>query len=449
MSIAKNVGAVSRYLNKVITNPIYNRVRGEVEKQLQHFPRLNKFANASLEGMKHLFVPGILFEELGFNYVGPIDGHDIDLLIGTLKRIKTETSPTLVHVITKKGRGYAFSEKKPSLLHGIGPFKLETGSPLSGNIPTYSEVFGAMLTGMAEKEGKIVAITAAMKEGTGLEQFAKRFPDRFYDVGIAEAHAVTFAAGLATQGLRPVVAVYSTFLQRAYDQIIHDVCLQKLHVVFAVDRGGIVGEDGPTHHGVFDLSYLRHIPNIVVMEPKDDGELTSMLHAALGYEGPAAIRYPRGTAESMQQYPLPHVTLRIGEAEILKDGKDVALIALGRTVNAAHRVGERLEKDGISAMVINARFVKPLDRALLSSVVSMIPRIITIEENALQGGFGSAVLEFLNEIDASHVQVRRLGIPDVFVEQGHQAELRRQYSLDDDGIYLAVHSFLKERTVTC
>jgi 1-deoxy-D-xylulose-5-phosphate synthase len=287
-----------------------------------------------------------------------------------------------------------------------------------------------------------------MKEGTGLEQFAKRHPDRFYDVGIAEQHAVTFAAGLATQGLKPVVAIYSTFLQRAYDEIIHDVCLQNLPVIFAIDRAGIVGEDGPTHQGTFDLSYLRHIPNIVVMEPKDETELKSMLKLAVNCDGPVAVRYPRGTVESLPTYSSALSPFRIGEAEILKDGKDVALVALGRAVYSAQRASEKLEKDGISAMVINARFIKPLDRNLLSSVFSLIPRIVTIEENALQGGFGSAVLEFLNEIEAPHIRVRRIGIPDVFIEQGQQSELRRQYGLDDEGIYLAVHSFLKEHTYT-
>lgn len=451
MSISKNVGALPAYLNRMLTGDLYQRIKKETKSRLESIPKVGgkaaKIAQKTEEMIKRLFLPGIIFEELGFTYVGPIDGHNIELLMKTLKRVKKESSPVLLHVITKKGRGYEFSERYPSLYHGIGPFKLETGSPVSGKSISYSEVFGNALTELAEHDPKIIAITAAMKEGTGLEPFAKRHPDRFYDVGIAEQHATTFAAGLATQGLKPVVAVYSTFLQRAYDQIIHDVCLQKLHVIFAIDRGGIVGEDGPTHQGTFDLSYLRHIPNIVLMEPKDDTELILMLRIALDHNGPVAIRYPRGTAESFQPYSPPHGILRIGEAEILKDGKDVALAALGRTVNAAHRVAERLDKDGISAMVINARFVKPLDRALLTSVVSMIPRLITIEENALQGGFGSAVLEFLNEIDACHVQVRRIGIPDVFVEQGHQVELRRQYGLDDEGIYLAVHSFLKERTV--
>ena len=452
MSISRNVGALPAYLNRILTGDLYQKIKKETKARLESIPKLGGKASKiaqKTEGMiRRIFLPGIIFEELGFNYVGPIDGHDIELLIRTLKSVKKESLPVLLHVITKKGRGYEFSEKYPSLYHGIGPFKLETGSPVSGNRLTYSEVFGNTLTELAEQDMRIIAITAAMKEGTGLEQFAKRYPERFYDVGIAEQHAVTFAAGLATQGQKPVVAIYSTFLQRAYDQIIHDVCLQNLPVVFAIDRSGIVGEDGPTHQGMFDLSYLRHIPNIVVMEPKDEAELTSMLKLAVECDGPVAVRYPRGTIEASSTYSSSLSQFRIGEAEILKDGKDVVLVALGRAVYSARRVSEKLEKDGISAMVINARFVKPLDRNLLSSVFSLIPRIVTIEENALQGGFGSAVLEFLNEIEAPHARVRRIGIPDVFIEQGRQSELRRQYGLDDEGIYLSVHSFLKEPTYT-
>ena len=273
MSISRNVGALPAYLNRILTGDLYQKFKKDTKAMLESIPlgdKAAKIAQKTEEALKRIFLPGIIFEELGFNYVGPIDGHDIDLLIGTLKRIKTESSPTLIHVITKKGRGYEFSEKDPSLFHGIGPFEPETGCPLGGGLPTYSDVFGNVLTELAGKDDRIVAVSAAMKEGTGLEQFARRYPDRFYDVGIAEQHAVTFAAGLATQGLKPVVAIYSTFLQRAYDEIVHDVCLQRLPVIFAIDRAGIVGEDGPTHNGVFDLSYLRHIPNMTVMEPGDD-----------------------------------------------------------------------------------------------------------------------------------------------------------------------------------
>lgn len=450
MSISPNVGALSAYLNRILTGERYQKIKKDIKSFLEGIPKLGsaaaKIAQKTEEMLKGIFLPGILFEELGFNYVGPIDGHNIELLIETLKRIKTLSTPVLIHVITKKGRGYEFSEKNPSLFHGVGPFQLETGSPVNGTILTYSELFGDTLIELAEKDNKIIAISAAMKEGTGLEHFAKIYPDRFYDVGIAEQHAVTFAAGLATQGLKPVVAVYSTFLQRAYDEIVHDVCLQNLHVVFAIDRAGIVGDDGPTHNGIFDLSYLRHIPNMVVMAPKDGVEFKSMLELALSHNGPVAIRYPRGNVQLPLTSQKLLVPFKIGKAEILRDGKDVALLALGNTVNQALSVAERLGGEGIQAMVINARFVKPLDRNLISSVASMIPRIITIEENALQGGFGSAVLEFLNKIDISHVKVKRLGLPDVFVEQGNQNELRKMYGLDEDGIYTAVLSILKETT---
>lgn len=449
MSISRNVGALPAYLNRILIGDLYHKFKKETKSRLESIPKFGGRAARiaeKTEGMiKRLIMPGVIFEELGFNYVGPIDGHNIEHLIKTLSRIKSESSATLVHVITKKGRGYEFSEKDPCLYHGIGPFKLETGSPISGSRTSFSEVFGDALTALAEKDSRIVAITAAMREGTGLERFARKYPDRFYDVGIAEQHAVTFAAGLASQGIRPVVAIYSTFLQRAYDEIVHDVCLQNLPVVFAVDRAGIVGEDGPTHQGVFDLSYLRHIPNITVMEPSDDAELRFMLELAMRHSGPVAIRYPRGTVRS----PATDTSLTpfsIGEAEVVREGKDIALIALGSTVHSALSAARRLDVDGISVMVINARFVKPLDRSLLSSVASSVPRIITIEENVLQGGFGSAVLEFLNEAEITCSRLRRIGIRDVFVEQGHQGELRRKNGIDEEGIYLAVRAFLKEPT---
>jgi 1-deoxy-D-xylulose-5-phosphate synthase len=457
MSISKNVGALSAYLNRILTGEFYQKFKKETKAFIEGIPKLGgkaaKLAQKTEEMLKGIFLPGIIFEELGFNYVGPIDGHNIELLIGTLKRIKTSSFPTLIHIITKKGKGYEFSEKNPSLFHGIGPFKLETGLPLCGSEPVYNEVFGEILTELAARDEKIVAISAAMKEGTGLKHFAYKYPARFYDVGIAEPHAVTFAAGLATQGLKPVVAIYSTFLQRAYDQIIHDVCLQNLHVIFAIDRAGIVGEDGPTHNGVFDLSYLRHIPNIIVMAPKDYVELRAMLVLALKHNGPVAIRYPRGKVQlpvsSSSLTEGTSVTFKEGEAEVLKDGKDIALLALGNTVYPALSAAERLEKDGITAMVINARFIKPLDRDLISYVASVVPRIITIEDNVLQGGFGSAILEFLNEMEIHNVRVKRLGIPDKFVEQGHQNELRKKYGLDEEGIYTAAFSFLNEPSYSC
>lgn len=455
MSISKNVGALSAYLNRILTGEFFQKFKKETRSFLESIPKLGvpaaKIAQKTEEMLKGIFLPGIIFEELGFNYFGPIDGHNIELLSETLKRIKTASSPTLIHIITTKGKGFEFSEKNPSLFHGIVPFRPETGTPINADSLTYSEVFGKTLTELADHDNKIIAISAAMKEGTGLVCFAERHPDRFYDVGIAEPHAVTFAAGLATQGLKPVVAIYSTFLQRAYDEIVHDVCLQNLHVVFAIDRAGIVGEDGPTHSGLFDLSYLRHIPNIVVMAPKDGVELRAMLELALTHSGPSAIRFPRGKIyspainhpESVEESP---VTFSIGESDVLKDGEDIAILAIGNTVSLSLSAAERLENEGVSAMVINARFVKPLDRNLLSSVTSKLKKIITVEENALEGGFGSAVVELLNDMEIHDVRVRRLGIPDEFIEIGQQSELRKKYSLDEEGIYLAVLSFLKEPT---
>jgi 1-deoxy-D-xylulose-5-phosphate synthase len=450
MSISPNVGALSAYLNRILTGERFQKFKKDTKSFLEGIPRVGdkaaKLAQKTEEMVKGFFLPGVLFEELGFNYVGPIEGHNIELLIDTFRRIKTSTSPVLVHVITRKGKGYEFSEENPSLFHGIGPFKLETGSPLAGHALTYNEVFGDTLMELAKKDEKIIAITAAMKEGTGLEHFAKKYPERFYDVGIAEPHAVTFAAGLATQGLKPVVAIYSTFLQRAYDEIIHDVCLQNLPVVFAIDRSGIVGDDGPTHNGLFDLSYLRHIPHLVVMSPKDNIELQQMIELALNHNGPVAIRYPRGKPPVHDAGIQSPAGFKVGQAEILRDGKDVVLLAIGNTVYPSLRAAEHLEKEGISAMVINARFVKPLDRNLISSVALMVPRIITVEENVLQGGFGSAVLEFLNKVEIPHVRIKRLGIPDKFIEQGSQGELRKIYGIDEEGICMAAHSILREPT---
>jgi 1-deoxy-D-xylulose-5-phosphate synthase len=446
MSISKNVGALSAYMNRILTGDFYRKFKKETKSFIEGIPKVggsfSKFAQKAEESLKGLLLPGILFEELGFDYVGPIDGHNIELIIDTLKRIKTTTAPTLVHVITKKGKGYEFSEKDPCVFHGVGPFELETGSQTCGTgSVSYSEAFGEILTNLASDDSKIIAISAAMKEGTGLECFASKYPDRFYDVGIAEPHAVTFAAGLATRGLRPVVAIYSTFLQRAYDEVLHDVCLQKLPVVFAIDRAGIVGEDGPTHNGLFDISYLRHIPNLAVLSPKDRAEFEAMLSFALKQNIPVAIRYPRG---KVPESVLPCADILMGCSEILKDGSDIALMAFGSPVLSALKASEQLEKIGIHASVINARFVKPLDRELLFSLSARIPRIITIEENVLQGGFGSAVMEMLNESEIYHAKVKRLGIDDIFVEQGNPDALRSKYGIDENGIYRAALSFMRE-----
>jgi 1-deoxy-D-xylulose-5-phosphate synthase len=447
MSISPNVGALSAYLNRILTGERYQKFKKETKTFLESIPKLGdraaKIAQKTEEMLKGLILPGVLFEELGFNYVGPIDGHNLELLTETFKRIRTSTAPVLIHVITKKGKGYEFAEKNPSLFHGIGPFSLETGLPVSSPGQTYSEVFGETLMELAKKNDSIIAITAAMKEGTGLEYFARKYPERFYDVGIAEPHAVTFAAGLASQGLKPVVAVYSTFLQRAYDEIIHDVCLQNLPVVFAIDRAGIVGEDGPTHNGLFDLSFLRHIPNIAILSPSDEVEFRQMLELAINHNGPSAIRYPRGKALLPDDTTQVREAFQMGKSEVLKDGSDIALLALGHMVHPALKAAERLEREGISAMVINARFVKPLDHTLLSSVASEVSVLMTIEENVLQGGFGSAVLEFLNKQGLKETTIRRMGIPDTFLEQGSQEELRRMYGLDEEGIYTTALSLIQ------
>jgi 1-deoxy-D-xylulose-5-phosphate synthase len=447
MSISRNVGALSAYMNRILTGEFYRRFRKETRAFLEGIPKIGgqfaKMAQKAEETLKGLILPGMLFEELGFDYVGPIDGHDIGLLTETFKRIRNAQAPTLIHVITKKGKGYEFSEKNPCGFHGVGPFELETGSQTKTKEGvSYSAAFGKILTDLAAEDSRIVAISAAMREGTGLDCFAEKYPERFYDVGIAEPHAVTFAAGMATRGIRPVVAIYSTFLQRAFDEIIHDVCLQKLPVLFAIDRAGIVGEDGPTHHGLFDISFLRHVPNLTVMAPKDGEEMRKMFEFALKQSGPAAIRYPRGM---VPEIALPCAEIFQGISEILREGTDVALIAVGTCVPAALKAAERLESAGVSAMVVNARFIKPLDRELLLSVAGRITKIVTIEENVLQGGFGSAVIECLQDAEMG-VKVRRLGIPDVFVEQGGIERLKAKYGIDEEGIFLSALSFAREHT---
>jgi 1-deoxy-D-xylulose-5-phosphate synthase len=351
----------------------------------------------------------------------------------------------LVHVITQKGKGYKFAEEKPLNYHGISSFDVATGKPaaLPSGIPTYTEIFGRTITKLAKDDSRLVAVTAAMCDGTGLDHFAQKFPRRFYDVGIAEQHAVTFAASLAVEGFIPVVAIYSTFLQRAYDQILHDVCLQKLPVVFAVDRGGIVGEDGATHQGLFDLAYLRSMPGIIVMAPKDENELQHMLKTAISCGLPVSLRYPRGKAlgvpldEDLKAVP-------IGKGEILRDGSDLAIFAIGSTVYPALDAAELLAAEGISIKVVNARFIKPLDEELLSQTAAAIKKIITVEENVLQGGFGSALLEILAQKSLTDIRVKRLGIPDEFVEHATQAQLRQKYGIDKEGIYRAAKEMLAE-----
>jgi 1-deoxy-D-xylulose-5-phosphate synthase len=447
MAISENVGALSSYLTRIITGKLYTKVKEETETILRHIPKIGppmlKMAKRAEESMKGLFVPGLLFEEMGFRYIGPIDGHRLDHLVTTFENIKRLSGPLLVHVITKKGKGYEPAERNPIAFHGVTPFDPATGvSKKKAGRPSYTTVFAQTLIELARTRPEVVAITAAMPEGTGLNLFAKEFPDRYYDVGIAEQHAVTFAAGLATEGARPVVAIYSTFLQRAYDQVVHDVCLQNLPVLFCLDRGGLVGEDGATHHGVFDLSYLRHIPNMVLMAPKDENELRHMLLTGLLHPGPCAVRYPRGESEGVTPDPTI-VPLPIGRGEIVRDGDDVALVALGAMVPVALKAADLLRDRGVAATVVNARFVKPLDRELLLDVAERVRRIVTIEDHALMGGFGSAVLELFDEADLRGVDVHRIGLPDTFIEHGAQKLLRHQHGLDPEGVTQRVLAFLK------
>lgn len=437
MSISPNVGALSAYLRRMLMGDIYTKIKKETRSFLERIPSVGesvlKIAQKTEETVKGFIVPGLLFEELGFQYVGPVDGHRIDLMIETFKRFKDFPGPVLIHTITKKGKGYGPAEKSPGIFHGIGPFDIETGELRSSGKKSYSEIFGNFLVRFAKDDPRIVAITAAMTEGTGLGEFVNNFPKRFYDVGIAEPHAVTFAAGLATQGLKPVVAIYSTFLQRSYDEIIHDVCLQNLPVVFAIDRAGIVGEDGPTHNGAFDLSYLRHIPNLIFMAPKDGNELGQMLKTALSHDGPSAIRYPRGSVTDGQEAAEIN-SIPPGKAEILREGKDILIIAIGSAVLPAVAAAEQIEKMGVSACVVNARFIKPIDISLISKLAKEIKTILTVEENTVSGGFGSAVLEELNKAGVGGLKIKTLGIPDRFIEQGTQSILRKKLGLDAEGI---------------
>jgi 1-deoxy-D-xylulose-5-phosphate synthase len=440
MSISPNVGALSSYLNRMMTGQFINRFRDEMKSFLETLPGIGKsvfrFAKQAEESFKGLLMPGLLFEELGLKYIGPIDGHRLDYLIETFQNVKKLKGPILVHVITKKGKGYLPAEKNPARFHGVPPFIIETGEFQDGAVhspPTFTEVFGKTLCRLAKEDRRLIAITAAMQSGTGLERFAKEFPERFYDIGIAEQHAVTFAAGLALEGMRPVVAIYSTFLQRAYDQIHQDVCLQNLPVIFALDRGGIVGEDGPTHHGLFDFSYLRHIPNLIVMAPKDEDEFQHMIKTAIEYAGPAAIRYPRGKGVGVRMEDSPR-SIVIGKGELLKEGDDLVILAIGSMVYPALRAAARMEEEGIRAAVINNRFLKPLDGELICYWAKKTRRIVTVEENVLLGGFGTAILELLQEKGLLSIQVKRLGVPDLFVEHGPQSLLRAKYGIDENAI---------------
>ncbi|MFP4658001.1 MAG: 1-deoxy-D-xylulose-5-phosphate synthase [Desulfonatronovibrionaceae bacterium] len=449
MSISKNVGALSSYLSRKLSSRWVVRLKKDIESWMRQIPRIGnelaEYARRSEESLKSFFTPGMLFEAFKFNYLGPIDGHNIKSLVDVFHQVRDLQGPVLVHVTTKKGKGYPPAEENPTYFHGVGGFEPETGvskKVSAAGIPSYTAVFGDYLCELAEKDERIVAITAAMPEGTGLSNFEDKFPERFFDVGICEQHAVTFAAGLATQGFRPVLAIYSTFLQRSYDQVVHDVCLQNLPVTFCLDRGGLVGEDGPTHHGVFDLSFLRHIPNMTLMAPKDEFELKRLMLTAVNLPGPGAVRYPRGVGPGAdltdRVEPIP-----LGEGEFLSSGGDAAVIALGSRVYPALEAAQELQEAGVRITVFNARFVKPLPEKQLVDIFSAHENVVLVEENSRQGGFSSAVLELVCDSGAfSGQRIKRVGIGDSFVEHGKQKELRRKYKLGSQGIKESVLSLV-------
>jgi 1-deoxy-D-xylulose-5-phosphate synthase len=441
-SISKNVGALSTYLTRLTSAPLYRRLEQDVYELLGKIPKAGgkaqEIGHRIKESLKNLVVPGVMFEELGFKYYGPIDGHNVGEVISTLEHLKALRGPILLHAVTEKGRGYPFAPQSKTRSHALSPPVPSADRSRKDPPPAYTRVFGEALVELAERDPSIVAITAAMPDGTGTVQFAERFPERFFDVGIAEQHAVTFAAGLACEGIKPVCAIYSTFLQRAFDQVIHDVALQKLPVTFVLDRGGVVGDDGPTHHGVFDLAYLRLIPGLVVMAPKDENELRNMLFTQLQYrDGPTALRYPRGSGPGVEQEKEFRL-LPIGKAECLRDGSDVALVALGSLVHTAASAANRLAEEGISAAVINARFVKPLDEEMILELAAQVGRIVTLEEGNRPGGFGSAVAELLQDHEAGETRLASLALPDAFIEHGRPEVLRRNAGLDVESVVARV-----------
>jgi 1-deoxy-D-xylulose-5-phosphate synthase len=447
MSISPNVGAFSSFLSRKMTGKRFVSFKKEIENFFKSIPGVGEeilnLARKWEDSFLTFFTQGMLFEALKFKYIGPIKGHRIDRLIETFNNALHLEGPVLIHAVTLKGKGYEPAERDPAHYHGVGAFEITTGSSAKDGPeppPSYTEVFGKTMVDLGRKNEKIFAITAAMPEGTGLTEFSEVYPERFLDAGIAEQHAVTFAAGLATEGFRPVVAIYSTFLQRAYDQIIHDVCLPRLPVVFAIDRGGLVGEDGPTHHGNFDMTYLRSLPNMTLMAPKDENELRHMLYTALQQPGPVAIRYPRskGIGVAMDK---SYKNIPLGEAEILRQGEDVLILAIGSIVNPAMEAAAQMEKEGFSACVVNCRFVKPLDRKL-GKLAGSIGRVVIAEENTRLGGLGGALLELLNDMGIENVRIKRIGLPDRFIEHGPAALLRENYGLDTAGI-------LKEAKALC
>ena len=448
MSISPNVGAWAGYLNRIVHGQAYHRLREEVEKLMLAVPhvgrRLLRISKDIVESAKTVLIPGLVFEELGFEYVGPINGHDMHELLAVLAKVKKNSKPTLVHIVTQKGKGYSIAEKLPVKYHGVTQFDVSTGAfhKAPAKAPSYTAVFGKALCELAEKDSRIIGITAAMSEGTGLDEFSKRFPERFFDVGIAEQHAVTFATGLACEGMRPGVAIYSTFLQRAFDQVIHDTCLMRAPVTFALDRAGIVGADGPTHNGLYDLVYLSALPGMVVMAPKDENELRHMLYTALTVGGPAALRYPRGNGIGLPIDP-EFKKLEIGKGEILREGEDFGILALGSMVYPCLEAATRLDAMGIHATVINARFMKPLDEDLICCLAAEKQFLVTAEEGTEAGGFGAQVAALLHDrrVPAS---ILRLAVPDRIIPHGASALLHAKYGLDVDGIVNRIKAFAEE-----
>lgn len=446
MSISENVGGMSKYLNKIRVGDRYNEFKGDVEQAILSIPKIGyplaKTVKRSKDSIKQLLVPGMLFEDMGITYVGPVDGHDITQLVDTVEMAKTKKRPILIHVVSKKGKGYRIAEKYPQHFHGVEPFHIENGKAVhKKEVATYTDVFSKKIIALAAEHKDLVAVTAAMPDGTGLAAFAKEYPKRFFDVGIAEEHAVTFAAGMAAAGLHPVVAIYSSFLQRAYDQILHDVCIQKLPVILAIDRSGLVGADGDTHQGIFDISYLSNIPNMTVMAPKNRYEMSRMLEFAVQYQGPVAIKYPRGSAYyELKEYQEP---LELGKGEVIYQGRKVALICVGKMMEEGVKAYRRLAEEGYAITLVNARFVKPLDKGLIRQLAKSHDALVTVEDNVYQGGYGQMVAAYLRQKDLK-CRITTLAVPDCFVEHGTVPELTHMLGIDADGIYKAVLSYFKK-----
>ncbi len=451
MSISTNVGAMSGYLNGIIKGQAYNQAKDLARGIMDRIPlvggKLHGMASDMEQLFKHMIVPGTLFEELGFKYIGPYDGHDLDFLIDLFEKNKDYNGPLLVHVITKKGKGYTPAENRPIWSHGVSPFDIDSGDVVKStksSPPSYTAVFSETLIELARRDPKIVAITAAMPDGTGLDKFGKALPERMFDVGIAEEHAVTFCGGMATQGMKPIAAIYSTFLQRAFDQVFHDVAIMDLPVVFALDRGGIAGADGPTHHGIYDMAYLRIFPNMICMAPKDENELRHMLKTSFETGHPTSLRYPRGNGFGVAM-DAELQSLPVGKGEVMREGEAGVIFAIGNEVWPAVQAAEILANEGIEVAVVNARFIKPIDDELITKYCRPFARVITVEEGSLAGGFGSAVMERVQQLGIRDVQFHCIGIPDEYVHHGAQDVLRAQYDLDANGIAKRVREFVGEK----